>query len=376
MSKTHKILLYTDTPLYGGAEKHMLLLAKSLNRKNFNPIIVCRKSKNLEKWCKELAKNKIETIITDTPNKNSPSNLTQLNKIIKKHKPEIIHAHIWNPVACKYAFAAAWLNNIPLVTTEHDPFPLTGHKKIYKKLTLGQCKRIITVSLANQTLFNDLYPASANKTITIHNGIEKASTELSEQHKHHLKKDDFHAGQETKIVFSAGALHPRKGYKYLINAFKKVVNKVDNVKLVIAGSGPERNKLEKLIKNLRLEKKVILLGQRDDIEKLMLASNIFVLPSLKEAFGIVVLEAMQNGLPIIASNVGGIPEIISSEKLGLLVKPGQKDSLSKALIKLLKDEKLRNTFATKGQEHWKDFSVEKMAKKTEEVYYQALTNTK
>lgn len=367
-----KILLYTDTPLYGGAEKQMLLLAKNINPAKYKVIVVGRHSQDVENWYKELKKASIPSEIIKSRGKNSLTNLSKLNKIIKKHKPALIHAHLWNPVACKYAFAATVLNNIPLVTTEHDPFELKGHQKIYKNLTLNLTKRIITVSKANRELMNSLYPDQFNKIVTVHNGIEESKTHISEQQKVHIRKAIFHAGRETVIIFAAGTLHPRKGYKYLISAFKKVAAKVDNIKLVIAGSGPQKEVLNNIIKRENLEKKVILIGQRDDIERLMQASDIFVLPSIQEAFGLVILEAMQNGLPVIGSRIGGIPEIISSEEYGILVKPGQKDALAKALIKLINNDSLRNKLIQNGKSHWTKFSAKEMARKTEAVYYQAL----
>ena len=370
-----KILFYTDTPLYGGAEKQLLLLAKNLNHQEFEPIIVCRESAALEKWYEEIHHDEIKLIITKTKSKNSLSNFFQLLKILKTEKPTLIHAQIWNPVASKYAFLAAKFSKIPLIITEHDPFPLSGHQKIYKKISLKIPAKIITVSLANQNLMEELYPAQTNKLTTIHNGLEKAPTAISTSRHLHIKKDLFHAGLATKIIFSAGTLHPRKGYKLLISSFKKITSKFDNLKLVIAGEGPERPALEKLIKNLDLGKKVVLLGQCNNIAELMQASDIFVLPSLKEAFGLVILEAMQNSLPIIASRIGGIPEIISSEKLGLLTEAGDKNSLIKALSKLLSKPDLRVQLRKAGLTHWQNFTAKKMATETAKIYRQIINNS-
>jgi glycosyltransferase involved in cell wall biosynthesis len=371
----HKILFYTDTPLYGGAEKQLLLLAKNLNIQEFEPIIVCRQSETLKNWYEEINKAEIKLIIIPSPSKNSPSNLWKLSKILKTEKPAIIHAQIWNPVASKYAFLAAKLSKIPLIITEHDPFPLSGHQKLYKKLSLKIPTKIITVSKANQKLMAELYPAHQTKLETVYNGIEKPPQPLSDSRYLHIKKDLFHAGLATKIIFSAGTLHPRKGYKLLISAFKKIINKFDNLKLVIAGEGPERTNLEKLIKNLDLDKKVVLLGQCNNVAELMQASDIFVLPSLKEAFGLAILEAMQNGLPIIASRVGGIPEIISSEKLGILIEAGDKNSLIKALSKLLSNQNLHQQLKQAGLHHWQTFSAQKMVSETAKIYRQIINNT-
>ena len=376
MNKPNKILFYTDTPLFGGAEKQMLMLARHLNPEKYIPVFAVRQSETLEKWYEEIRHSQIELHIIKKTSKNSPANLPALLKIIKKTHPALIHAHIWNPVACKYAFPAALLSGIPIVTTEHDPFALTGHRKIYKKLTLRQTSRIITVSNANRELMQDLYPKQAYKVTTVHNGIEKTRVKIGELQKNQLKKSVFHAGIQTKVVFSAGALHPRKGFKYLITAFGEVAGKLDNIKLVIAGLGPSQPDLVKLIENLGLEKKTVLLGYREDIDSLMQASDIFVLPSLKEAFGLVILEAMQNGLPIIATKAGGVPEIISSEEFGVLVKPANKQALAKALYKLLIHPETLAKLKDNGLRHWQKFSAAEMARQTEAVYYLALNSRK
>jgi glycosyltransferase involved in cell wall biosynthesis len=372
MSSPQKILLYTDTPLYGGAEKQLLLLAKNLPKNQYLPIVVGRQSADLQEWYKDLQKAGIKTIIIHSADKNSASNYWQLSKIIKAEKPALLHAHIWNPVACKFAYLAALRWHIPLVTTEHDPFALRGHRRIFKKLVLSVPKKIITVSKANRLLMSRLYPHQAYKITTVYNGIEKSRTHLDEVQILRIKKEIFAASPQTRIVFSAGALHPRKGYKYLISAFKKISGKIDNLKLIIAGSGPEKAALEKLIKNLSLDKKVLLLGQRNDIDKLMQAGDIFVLPSLKEAFGLVILEAMQNGLPVIASDVGGIPEIIETPDQGILIPPANKNELVKSVSTLLTHPELAEKLRQNGLKRWLEFSADKMARNTEAVYYQTL----
>lgn len=376
LAPAKKILLYTDTPLYGGAEKQMLILAKHLNPHKYRPVFAVRQSDKLQEWYEEIRRAGLELHILKTRGKNSPGNLPALLGLIKKVRPALIHAHVWNPLACKYAFAAALLTGTPIVSTEHDPFAIQGsHRRIYKNLTLRQVGRVITVSNANRELLCQLYPKFAPKITTVHNGIEPARQQISAQQKLRIKKEVFQAGPQTRIVFSAGALHPRKGFKYLIMAFRELAAKMDNLKLVIAGLGPTQPDLVKLIKNLELEKKTVLLGQRPDIEQLMQASDVFVLPSLKEAFGLVIVEAMQNGLPVIATRAGGVPEIIPSEEYGLLVKPGSKHALARALHKLLSHPDLLHKLHVNGLKHWQDFSADKMARHTEAVYYLALNPT-
>lgn len=371
-TKKYKILFYTDTPLYGGAEHQLYLLVKHLNNQKFTPIIVTRKSPSLETWHQKIRQEKINLIITNTKSKNSIQNYFELKKIIQKEKPNLIHAQIWNPMASKYAFLIAKKHQIPLVITEHDPFKLNFLKNIYKKLTLKIPQKIITVSKANQKLMALLYPQISQKLITIHNGIEENKTKLTTQEKNHIRKNIFKANTKSIIIFSAGTLHPRKGYKYLIQAIKKISNKYTQIKLVIAGDGPEKKDLENLIFNLNLNDKIILLGQRNDINQLMQSADVFVLPSIKEAFGLVILEAMQNNLPIIASKIGGIPEIIQSKNNGILTLTKDPQSLSQDIETLITNKGLRKKMIKNNQKYWKNFSANKMAIETTKVYNQIL----
>ncbi len=371
-TKKYKILFYTDTPLYGGAEHQLYLLVKHLNKQKFTPIIVTRKSPSLETWYQKIHQEKINLIITNIKSKNSIQNYFELKKIIQKENPDLIHAQIWNPMASKYAFLIAKKYQIPLIITEHDPFKLNFFKNIYKKLTLKIPQKIITVSKANQKLMASLYSKISSKIITIHNGIEENKNKITTQERNQIRKEIFQANTKSIIIFSAGTLHSRKGYKYLIQAIKKIINKYPQIKLIIAGDGPEKKDLEKLIFSLNLTDKIILLGQRDDINKLMQAADIFILPSIKEAFGLVILEAMQNNLPIIASKIGGIPEIIQSKNNGILTPIKDPQSLAQAIELLITNKNLREKMINYNQKYWQNFSANKMAIETTKVYNQVL----
>lgn len=370
-NKIHKILLYTDTPLFGGAEKQLISLAKNLNKSKFEPIIVCRHLETLQLLIDEANQLKIKTYLINSKSKHSLSNLTEFNKIIKTEKPDLIHVQAWNPMAGKFAIMAARQKKIPLIVTEHDPFPLNWPKSIYKKWANQKVAKMITVSHANQKMLEEIYPEMIGRLTTIHNGIEKFAS-INESKRQQIRREIFKAGPETKVILGVGTLHERKGFKYLIGAYAKIHKDFSNSRLVIVGEGPERNSLENLIKNLSLSDKVFLIGQRDDVPDLMQSANLMVLPSLKEAFGLVLIEAMHAGLPIIASQVGGIPEIIMDQKNGILIEPANKNSLVKALNKLLSKDELAKQLSKNGLEHWKNFSASQMAEKTGQIYQEIL----
>lgn len=368
------ILLYTDTVQRGGAELQMFLLAKFLDKQKFTPILACSNNPSLDKLCKNFQKEEIKVIRLEVRHKHDPRHYSMLKKLIKDEKIDILHAHIWNPASCRYAYLVAKSTKIPLITTEHDPFKLNFFKDAFKKRAINHVSKIITVSENNKKILAKLYPTQKSKIKVILNGIDvtwwkSQLLRFTEEDFKKIKKEVFNAEEKSLIIISIAELHERKGLKYLIKAMPEVIVKFPNIKLVIVGEGPERSELENLIKKLNLENKVILLGQKKDIPKLLKSSDIFALPSIREAFGLVNLEAMLTPLPIIATKVGGIPEIVNDKKTGILVEPESEKSLSETLIKLLSSPKTRQKMATEGQKRVIElFDAKKMAEKYEDIY--------
>ena len=183
--------------------------------------------------------------------------------------------------------------------------------------------------------------------------------------------------KNTFQILAVGYLIERKGFEYLIKAMEHVLEKHENVKLKIVGSGPLEGKLKVLIKDLELKKNVEILKNVSDKGLLTLynSSDIFVLPSVvdsqgnTEGLGVVLLEAMACGLPVIGSDVGGIPDIIEDGVTGFLVQEKDVVELSKKLINLVEDEKFRNKIALQGYESVQDnFAWEVVVKKYINLY--------
>ncbi len=368
-----KIFFYTDTPIYGGAERHMTLLAKNLNPEKYQVSVIFSDFKQLNGWQEELKNAGIPFKKLKVAHKHDPRHYLQLKKILKAEKPEILHLHLWNPGSCRYAFFAADPKITKIVATEHDPFPIRGFKKSFKKKCLKKTSHTIAVSNANKEYLIREYPELKTKISAIHNGIDLASFEkelyrFSTQDKARIRHLLFKAAPETFIIITLAALHPRKGLKYLIQAFKEVHQAIPESKLIILGEGPQKNELEKLIKTLGLIDDVILSGFQKNIPRILKSSDLFVLPSIKEAFGLVLLEAMAAQIPIIATQVGGIPEIIQNHKNGELVPPADSKALADKIIELHKNKAQRGKNAFLGNHEVKKFDAKDMAAKTEKVY--------
>lgn len=360
----------------------MYLLAKFLDKDKYNVILVCSDFEKLKDWAEKFAQEGIEVIKLTVFHKHDPRHYFQLKEIMKDKKPDLMHIHVWNPASCRYAFMAANRYNLPVVITEHDPFELTGFKGYLKKKLTRNVDIVITVSEANNRAMASVFPSLADRTITIHNGIDATWFEsqllsFSEGKIKDYREKNFGVGGGVggeKVILSVAELHERKGLKHLIKAMPAILEGCkEGAKLVLVGTGPAQAELEDLALKEGVIDNVLFMGFKKDVPHLMAASDIFVLPSQKEAFGLVLLEAGIAGLPIVASNVGGIPEIIKDGVNGTLVPPELPGKLAEAILEIFNNDFKRKAYIEEGYKNVKvNFDAKIMAEKTQVVYDEVL----
>ncbi|MFC1775232.1 glycosyltransferase family 4 protein [Patescibacteria group bacterium] len=171
-----------------------------------------------------------------------------------------------------------------------------------------------------------------------------------------IKKDK----SSEKILLSVGRLVPWKGFKELIQMIPDILKEDSNIKLHIAGDGPDMEKLRKIIKDLNLENDVVLLGKvsREELLKQKQSADIFVFNTHWESFSFDTIECMVLGLPVIATNVGPLPELIVNGKEGILVEPNNKEQIKNAVIKILRDDDFRLKIIQNAREKSKKFSID------------------
>ena len=173
------------------------------------------------------------------------------------------------------------------------------------------------------------------------------------------------------IIGNVATLEPRKGHKFLIDAFKKVSEKHKNksIKLIIISDGYERENLVNYVNKLNLKEKVIFTGYREDIEELMAIMDIFVLTSLREGLPRVLVQAAAVGMPLIAFNVDGVPEIIQNNYNGFLIKPKDVEELAGRITRYINNRALISLHGQRGREFVKGkWSIEDMVNKIDEIY--------
>ena len=204
----------------------------------------------------------------------------------------------------------------------------------------------------------------------IHSGIDASRIEgarppLDERSR---LRNDMGVSKGECLIGSVGALVPHKDRETLIRAMALAVQQGLPLKMAIAGEGGQRSALETLIGQLGLEQRVSLLGQRDDVPRLLHLFDLFALSSREEGLGTSVLDAMAAGLPVIVTEAGGLPEMIRNRRNGLVVPPADPAALAEALVSVVQDASFRASAGRNNREDVKRFSARSTAEKTLELY--------
>ncbi len=261
----------------------------------------------------------------------------KLMSIVRKNKVDLVHAHYIMPPGLIAVFCGMILGVKTAVTIHGSDILVLARKPVLKNLIkyiLGKVDYVFVVSdsIKDNVLKLDIKEIE-NKMKVTYNAVDvqKFRPDMKSNFKQEIKIDPF-----KPVILFVGNLVWQKGVEYLIRA-KEFID--DNVEIVIVGDGPLFNEFKGIVEFENIEG-IKLTGARNDIEKIMPAADIFVLPSLTEGRPAVILEAMASGKPIVATNVGGIPEIIN-DQIGILVNPEDSVGLADAINKLLEDKELR-----------------------------------
>lgn len=335
MDKNLNIMQLVSKLEYGGAEILSLNICKYLlNKENIFSFICSLHGTN--GGLSALAESEgVSFRYLDGKNKSKLKIMQDLFYLLKKGKVDIIQVH--GSYMFQFVVLPALMAGTRIIYTEHSRHSLTKYPRLWNfSMFLGAYKsKVICVS-------NDLYDYLTNYVgmnpswvEVIHNGIDLSCFTPS------CAKTDRPKDHEELIIGTVGRLSEPKDHGNLLKAFSSVVKKVPNVRLMLVGEGELRRNVEDMIQQLGLEEKVCMLGARGDIPELLLSMDIFALSSKREGFPISLLEAMACGRPVIATDVGGVREIVSSGEDGMVVPPEDHESLSKGLLELVEDEDLR-----------------------------------
>ncbi|MGH7770922.1 MAG: glycosyltransferase [Candidatus Binatia bacterium] len=360
-----------------GSEKYLLTLLPELKRKGIDIefLGLVEAGRETDEFGVELEGRGITTTKIPIRADFDPICLWQVYRSIKRTGPHLVHTHLIH--GDLYGTIAAKLARVPhVISTKHGYSSFHRISRFYRlnKLIAPFVDRYITISQALQEHCIRAEGIPESKMRTIHYALQMPvlngdGGRQALRVKLGLPTDGF-------LLVSVGRLIEVKGHKYLLNGIREIKEKGRNVRLLVVGDGPQRTNLEKFAVELGIAQEVSFLGLRRDVWPLLLASDLFVLATLGEGFGLVLLEAMAAGKPIVASNVTSIPEIVVHGRTGLSVPARDSNALAEAICYLMERPDLRWKMGEAGRERLKEhFTVEKMVQATEKLYEEVLSDS-
>jgi glycosyltransferase involved in cell wall biosynthesis len=353
----------------GGAENHLLALLTHADHQafEFETAILSGQGELVD----EFRRAGLEFHLLGARSRFDPFALRRLVGLLRRGQYDIVHSHLFRADIYASLAVAQLRDRAPLlVSTRHndDRFFLNPFVGIAHYMLSARQDLIIAISdhIARFTVSRGVrHPERVRR---VYHGIEPMVTQALEREGQQIRRD-LGLGPDDYVVGNVGRLAPQKGQRHLIGAMPLLLERVPRAHAVIAGGGDLEEYLRDLALEVGVADRVHVLGPRRDVPALMHAMDVFAMPSIWEGFGLVLLEAMAAGRPIVASRVATIPEVVEDEATGLLVPPGDPVALAESLAQLAHDPERARAFGEAGRQRLRTrFSLEKMVGDTELLY--------
>ena len=242
------------------------------------------------------------------------------------------------------------------------------HQKLIDSFLSGFTKKTIAVSESVKESCIKKRKVNKDKLIVMHNGIPINEFIPLEKEQILKEREKFNVNPDTKVIGTVARLREEKGVRFIIESVPKILDIFPDTKFFIAGDGPLKHELENLSKDLGVNDQIIFAGFRNDIPSVLSIIDFFVAPSLTEGSPIGILEAMAMGKPIVATNVGGIKEILKDGETGLFVPSKDSESLAQKAIYLLKNENVAKCLGEKAREESRKYDISLYIRNLEAQY--------
>lgn len=365
MNRTLKVAHCVSSLSIGGLEKVVVDIVNNFDRSKVYPLVFCFK-KSQEGYEKALLDSGAELIFLEKK-QHYLSHILFLKKIFKKRKIDVVHSHSG---VYRDATLAAKLAGVPVILhTDHGRFyPDSRWTRFNHWLFSHYRDKIIAVSEDIRNFMVNATGINPAKFTVIYNGVDTAV--YNRVIDIEAKKRELGLGNRDKIIVIVARLAPVKDHKTLFSAFHKVRQGFLPVKLLVIGDGILRNELESLAAELNEKENIIFLGNRADVVELLQVVDIVCLSSLHEGHSITLLEAMASGKPVVATNVGGNPELVMDGQTGYLVPKQDPEEMAQALLELLKNEAEARAMGERARGRVEEeFNINRIVKEYEKVYF-------
>lgn len=364
------ILLITNQLAMGGAEQFIIRLANELSERQHQVLLVSSGGE-----LEGLVSPRVRLLEAEAQAK-SPAGIWRLachlRALVAEHDVQVIHAN--SPTTALAARLARRDRPIPVVTSAHNG-KYWYHRGIAHVLawvlSLGS-DRVVGVS-NDLTAYLVRHGLAPGKALTIHNGIPFQPSALDPEVRARTRSE-LGLGLDVPLILCVARLQEIKGHRYLIEAMPLVLQALPTAQLVLAGDGPCRAELEAQARLLGIHHAVHFLGNRSDVEQLLQAADVFCLPSIWEALPLAIAEAMAAELPVVATSVGGVPELVQDGLTGWIVPPRDAPLLASGLLTVLENPLESRLAGLAGRALVaRQFTLERMVSAFERLYQQQAT---
>ncbi len=349
----------------GGAERFLVSLLKAIDKNRVEPTVCCLNWKG--EWAPEVERAGIEVIALNKKRKIDLSVLLKLVRIMKKERFYIVNTYLWG--ADVVGRIAAILAGVPVIisTVQNVDVWKRWHHIIIDKILASRTDMFIAVSEAVRDYCNKRIGIPLKKIVVIPNAVEVERFQ-SNGHNEYLY-NELNLNENDFILSCIARLTEQKGQRYLLQSISRLRSKFPNLRVIFAGEGEDKEILEKMAQELGVIDNVRFLGQRQDIPEILHLSDGVVLPSLYEGLPVCVVEAMAVGKPVIATAVGGTPEIVYDKETGFLIPPADVYALEKAIEELISLPDRGESIGRKAKEMVMErFSIDVVSRETESLF--------
>ncbi len=367
-----KIAHVTFDMRIGGAEQVIYNLIENTNRSQYEVSVLCLEH-SIGPFGRRLQESGYDVVSFNRKPGFDISLIGQIHNYIADHNIDMLHCHQYTPYI--YGLFASFFTNVHIIFTEHGRF--FPDKRSFKRILFNPVLNILTdyvtaISSATRNALIEYENFPGEKVKIVYNGIDgslytsPADTGL---------RESLGIGQNDYVLGSVARLDPIKNHKMMIKALVRVRSVHPNIYLIIVGDGPEMESLKTFVTGLRLASNVIFTGFKDDIHNYMNIFDLFLLTSFSEGTAMTLLEAMASGIPCIATEVGGNPEIINDDETGFIVPNDDEKVLAEKILVLFGDKPLQKSMGLAGKRRFEErYTVDKMVSAYEEIYEGVICN--
>jgi len=365
----------------GGAEEHVLTLLSRLDKDQFQGHLLCLCRGPFAPLVRSQG---IPTAEIPMRHKLDVLTVPAIRRLIREWQIGLVHTH--GVRANLVARIAAKQEGLPVITTVHSSIRLDYTSRLQgaiafflDRTTSRLADRVIAISgaLRDELVADGIAPT---KVSVIYNGLDlerlqgssgsvPPNSPSTSAHAEAIRQA-LGLTPDQPVVAAIARLHPVKGHKYLLGAAAKVLKTRPDVQFLVVGEGPLHRELEDMAAGLGISEHVKFTGYYPEIKDIYAITDILCLPSLMEGMGLVLMEAMAFGRPVVASRVGGIPEVVEDGVTGVLVPPADPDRLASALLGLLDGPQKASAMGEIGRRKVQRFSVDNMVRETENLYFE------